>query len=463
SPEALRARLTERYFTDFASSWLDFLNSIQWHRAESLSDAIDQLTLMSDVRQSPLIALMNTLAWQGKAGQTGGALSDSLVKSAKNLFNSDNQPSIDQAAGPKGPLDSSFGPLLALMDGKAGGQGNTNLSLQTFLTRVTRVRLKLQQVTNATDPQAMTQSLAQTVFQGKAVDLTDTRDYGSLIAASLGQEWSSFGQAMFVQPMEQAWQQVLTPTADSLNAQWKSAIVDDWNSAFGGRYPFKAVSADASLSLMSQYLRADSGRIQRFLESNLGGVLHKEGSKWVADTVNAQGLTFNPAFLEAVNKLSHLADVAFTNGDAGLYFELRPGTAKDVMQTDLVIDSQRLTYLNQMPAWKRFAWPNDTSAPGASLSWISTQAGTRLYADLPGQWGLIRLLEKATVKGYMGGTTVFDVSWKTPDGLPLNYSLRTELGEGPLALLALKGFVMPERIFVTGNAAVTSDKVAGEK
>jgi hypothetical protein len=73
------------------------------------------------------------------------------------------------------------------------------------------VRLRLQQVTNATDPQAMTQALAQTVFQGKAVDLTETRDYGSLVAAGLGQEWSGFGQTVFVRPMEQAWQQVLRP------------------------------------------------------------------------------------------------------------------------------------------------------------------------------------------------------------------------------------------------------------
>ena len=31
---------------------------------QSLSDTIDQLTLMSDVRQSPIIALMNTLSYR---------------------------------------------------------------------------------------------------------------------------------------------------------------------------------------------------------------------------------------------------------------------------------------------------------------------------------------------------------------------------------------------------------------
>lgn len=189
SPEALRARLAERYFADFSGAWLDFLNSLRWQRAATLSDAIDQLTLMADVRQSPLVALMNTLSVQGRTGQTGEAIADSLVKSARQLFNRDNPPAIDQQSGSRGPLDATFGPVLALLDNRDGGTPTSRLSLQTFLTRVTQVRLRLQQVTNATDPQAMTRLLAQTVFQGKAVDLTETRDYGSLVAAGLGQEW----------------------------------------------------------------------------------------------------------------------------------------------------------------------------------------------------------------------------------------------------------------------------------
>ena len=71
---------------------------------------------------------------------------------------------------PVGPLDKTFAPLLRLLGDKAGG-GDSQLR-STDLTRVTRVRLKLQQVTNAPDPQEMTQQLAQTVLQGKTVDLT---------------------------------------------------------------------------------------------------------------------------------------------------------------------------------------------------------------------------------------------------------------------------------------------------
>ncbi|EPN9365481.1 ImcF-related family protein [Cronobacter muytjensii] len=445
SPEDLKQRLTARYFADFSGAWLDFLNSLRWQPAATLSDAIDQLTLMADIRQSPLVALMNTLAVQGRTGQVGDALSDSLVKSAKNLFAQDKQPVIDQRAGAHGPLDATFGPVLALMEDKA--TGNAGLSLQTYLTRVTQVRLRLQQVTNATDPQAMTQALAQTVFQGKAIDLTETRDYGSLVAAGLGQEWSGFGQTVFVRPMEQAWQQVLTPAAESFNAQWRTAVVDDWNSAFGGRYPFKDASSDVSLPLLAKYLDAESGRIARFLQTRLNGVLHKEGSRWVVDGINAQGLNVNPAFLQAMDTLSHIADVVFTNGEAGMHFDLRPGTAAGVMQTGLIIDGQKLTYMNQMPVWKRFTWPGDTEAPGASLSWVSTQAGTRLYADMAGAWGLVRLLDKASVRAYAGVNSSWHLTWSAPDGRALNYTLRTEAGEGPLALLKLRHFSLPDTIF----------------
>lgn len=327
SPEALQARLTQRYFTDFAGSWLSFLNSLRLNPANNIADVTDQLTLMSDVRQSPLIALMNTIAWQGQTGQHSESLSDSIIKSAKDLVSGQDKPAIDQSAsGPQGPLDDTFGPLLQLLGKNKGSNvmsADTSLSLQTYLTRITRVRLRLQQVASASDPQAMMQTLAQTVFQGKSVDLTDTQQYGSLISASLGEEWSGFGSTMFVQPLTQAWETVLQPSAASLNDKWSRSVVANWQTAFDGRFPFAASKSDASLPMLAEFVRKDSGRIERFLTTELNGVLHKEGSQWVPDKVNSQGLSFNPALLRAINQLSQLSDILFTDGSQGISFELQ--------------------------------------------------------------------------------------------------------------------------------------------
>ncbi|MDN6860175.1 ImcF-related family protein [Pseudomonas sp. CAN2814] len=455
-PEVLKAQLTERYFQDFSDAWLAFLNSIRWRKAHSLSDSISQLTLLSDVRQSPLIALMNTLAYQGRTEVKGEALADSLMRSAQQLLEKDKQPLIDQKSNdPHGPLESTFGPLLALLGKEKGGAAyaDDGLSLQAFLTRVTRVRLKLQHVTNASDPQAMTQALAQTVFQGTSVDLTDTLDYGGLIAASLGGEWSGFGQNLFVQPLNQAWEGVLQPSAAGLNSQWQRSVVANWERAFNGRYPFEVSGSDASLPMLGQMIRSGSGRIDQFIKAQLGGVLRKEGNRWVPDSAHSQGLHFNPQFLRAVNQLSDLADMLYTDGGLGMTFQLQAKPVRNVVETTFILDGVKLEYFNQMESWQQFTWPGGTDHPGASLSWTSLKGGARLFGDYSGVWGLIRLLEQARVTSLDGSDTRFELVLTAPDELPLTWQLQTELGRGPLAVLQLRGFALPENIFNVGAAA----------
>lgn len=453
SPEALKARLTERYFTDFGNAWLNMVNSIQWQEAASLSEAIAQLSLIGDVRQSPLVALMNTLNFQGKTGQKGELLADSIVDSAKKLIGQKKNAKqfIEQAQGPKGPLDGVFGPLMGVMEGKEGTGRNGNLSFQSWLARVTQVRLKLQQVTSAPDPQAMSQMLAQTIFQGKAIDLTDTRDYGSLVAASLGQEWNGFGQSLFVQPLDLAWRQVLVPAAGSLNARWQATIIDQWNKAFAGRYPFKATGSDASLPLLAQFLRSDSGRITAFLKTNLGGILHQEGNRWVIDPSASQGMVISPDFLRAINQLAELSDIVFSQGDAGVNFELMARPSRDVARVQLTLDEQHLDYFNQMESWQSFIWPGNTYYPGVSLSWRSVNSGMQLYASNQGNWGFIRLLNKARITPLDASRT--QLVWITADGNPLKFVMRSELGNGPLALLKLQGFTLPDTIFSVAAGA----------
>lgn len=462
SPEALKARLTQRYFTDFAGSWLNFLNSLHWNEANNIADVTDQLTLMSDVRQSPLIALMNTLAWQGQTGQQSEGISDSIIKSARDLVGGKDKPAIDQsAAGPQGPLDENFGPLLQLL-GKSRGSNvmpaDNSLSLQTYLTRITRVRLRLQQVASASDPQEMMQTLAQTVFQGKSVDLTDTRQYGSLIAASLGEEWSGFGSTMFVQPLTRAWETVLQPSAASLNDKWSRSVVANWHTAFDGRFPFAASRSDASLPMLAEFVRRDSGRIERFLTTELNGVLHKEGSQWVPDKVNSQGLSFNPAFLRAINQLSQLSDILFTDGSQGISFELQARPVPQVVETQLTIDGQKLHYFNQMADWQSFRWPGDTYKPGTMLTWTTVNAGASLFGDYSGTWGFIRWLDQG--KRAQLDRSQWMMSFTAPDGRTLQWVLRSQLGKGPLALLDLRGFTLPDQIFSVDSAATAQALMA---
>lgn len=48
--------------------------------------------------------------------------------------------------------------------------------------------------------------------------------------------------------------------------------------------------------------------------------------------------------------------------------------------------------------------------------------------------------------------------WVAPDGSPLKFIMRTELSDGPLALLKLQGFTLPETIFSQQEIVPTDDE-----
>lgn len=441
SPTVLKQQLTERYFSEYSAAWLYFLNTIKWHQADNVSDVIEQLTLLADTRQSPLIALMNVVKYQSEVAYKGDGLSDNFIRSAQELIGNKSKTGLPKNNQPSGPLTQTFAPLTSLLK-----NDNTNgLSLQTYLLRVTQVRLKLQNIANSADPQAMMQVLAKSVFKGSSVDLTETRDYGNLIAANLGEEWSGFGYSLFKRPLEQSWQVVLAPASMSFNDLWQTYIVSQWEKSFAGRYPFKNSDNEASLAELARFLRADTGLIDRFIINELSGVLEKKGGNWVVNNVKAQGLNFSPKFLEALTLFSDLSTELLPSGDVSLSFDLMPRSGSQIARTELVVNKQKLVYFNQAPIWQRFNWPGDGYSPYSQLSWSGDNTGLRLYAYYSGDWAWIRLLESASIKQI--DSSRYDVVWKTPDERKLRFILRTQLGGGPLTLLKLRNFTLPKTVF----------------
>jgi type VI secretion system protein ImpL len=484
----LRQRLRTRYFTDYTAAWAAMLNSFQWIGATNFSGVIDQLARLTDAQTSPLLAVMKSVQYQGEAGRPSQALTDTLVRKAQGLLGGSGS---DATQAPVvNPLDRSFGPLLALMgdaspvaSANAGNAPAANaaafngVSLSRVLTAATTVRLKLQQIQASPDAQAMARSLAQAVFQGKLSDLSQARDDAALTAASLGAQWTGFGQTMFVQPLDAAWQAVLQPAAASLNEAWRAGIVAPFASSFASRYPFSPTSADASFAEFGRYVRPDTGLINRFIEVELSGVLRRQGDQWVPNELAPQSLQFDPNFLAMLRLIGPMGAHLYAQGEAGYHFELMPQPTPDVTRTELTVDGQQVVYFNQRETWTPLGWPGNGLSGHASLNWQTLNGGLRLAFDSTGDWAFLRMLEKAHVKalddtryelvwnggaasgdaqaasaasGTTGGTTNGDAA------APLRYVLRAQTGAGPLDLLKLRGLRMPERIFVTGRAGVIS-------
>jgi type VI secretion system protein ImpL len=481
SPEALQAALTEQYFADYADHWRGFMNSMQWAQAPTLPAAIDQLKLMADARQSPVIALMKSLAYQGGAGARKDSLSDTLVARAQDLLGRKAAGAEAAQPDPAGPLGAAFGPVLRLTAQAPGT--NDDLSLQRFLDRATALRLRLQQISHSADADAQARQMAQALFQGKASALADTQSYAQLVAASLGSEWAGMGEALFVRPIAQAMQTVLQPAKASLNAAWRQGIATAWGRSFAGRYPFADTANDASLTELARFLHPETGLLAAFLGTHLAGALELQGDQWVPVTPGGQTggevLAFDPAFLRAVNALQRVAAHMMAQSELQYRFEVKPIPSPGLTETVLTLDGQKLHYYNQRERWQAMRWPaNTVEEPGARLQWQSEGAGTNRHYEFGGYWGWVRMLERASIEPLDSAT--YQLTWHGmpetraaatgPDSAdadaeslmaraakrpppadmvyPLKYLMRTDVGQGPLELLALRGFILPSRIFL---------------
>ncbi|HEV7834815.1 MAG TPA: ImcF-related family protein, partial [Caballeronia sp.] len=523
STDALERALTTQYFTDYAEHWQGFMNALQWQAAPNIPAAIEQMKLLADARQSPVIALMKSLDYQGTAGIRQASLSDTIVAKAQNIFGKKDDPQA-AIANDAGPLSASFGPVLRIIGqlgdtaSNKGSAQQSDVSLQRYLERVTALRLKLQQLTNSTDGDAQARQLAQALFQGKGSELADTQAYAQLIAASLGAQWSGMGDALFVRPVAQATQIVLQPAQASLNDAWRQTIVATWNKSFTGRYPFDNTDNDASIPELARFIRPQGGLISTFLSLQLAGVLELQGDQWVEVNTRGGALQFDPAFIKAVNTLQRVAGHLLAQGEPQYRFDFKPIPTPGITDTVLTIDAQKLHYYNQRETWQGLIWPsNDPETKGTRLQWQTEQAGTNKNFEFGGRWALVRMLERAKVEAVDSAT--FQLTWQaapdtrmmrvaavaSPDAAssttqkplhrasdnwngsvqeqtestehpaldslvtqepitaapanltyPLSYLMRTDVGKGPLELLALKGFVLPNRMFVDKPARATN-------
>ncbi|AZG14751.1 type VI secretion protein VasK [Cupriavidus pauculus] len=493
SADALRDALAQRYFADYAEHWQQFMNGLQWEPATTLPGVVDQLKLLADARQSPVIALMKSLAYQGGAGARKDSLSDTLVAKAQGILGRKDEAPEAVRPDPAGPLGAAFGPVLRLAgQPSTGNTGGSELSLQRYLDRVTAVRLRLQQMTQSADANALARQMAQSLFQGKGSDLADTQAYARLMAASLGAEWAGMGEALFVRPVVQAEQSVLQPAQASLNEAWRRSIALPWQRAFAGRYPFAATANDASLPELARYIRPQSGLINTFLLAELAGVLALQGDQWVP-VGSGTGLTFDPAFLKSINTLQRIGAHLLVQGEPRYQFELRPIPTPGLTDTRLTLDRQTLHYYNQRETWQAMSWPvANLQEPRTLLQWQTERAGTNKTLEIEGVWAWVRMLEHARVTPIDSATVqlTFHARPDTGDSSPgmakpkpetaeppdsaasllpraervaapatlvhpIHYQMRTAVGRGPLEALELRDLRLPERIFVD-RAAPTS-------
>lgn len=246
-----------------------------------------------------------------------------------------------------------------------------------------------------------------------------------------------------------AWQTILQPAAASLNEAWRLSVAAPFTSTFDGHYPFSDTTADASFVELGRYIKPDSGLIARFVTTQLAGMLQPQGNAWAPNELAPQALQFDPEFLAALRQLSTLGAQMYAQGDASYRFQIMPHPTPEVTRSILSIDGTKIEYFNQLEAYTSIVWPGNGQNGRVQLTWESLDAGMRMAFAANGDWALLRLLGTAQVKPL--DSTTYALTFNQGNGVPLHYDLKTQVGAGPLDLLKLRGFKLPQRIFMVGK------------
>jgi type VI secretion system protein ImpL len=149
---------------------------------------------------------------------------------------------------------------------------------------------------------------------------------------------------------------------------------------------------------MARFLRVDGGVISQFVSTQLGGIIERQGDQWVVMQATGRNtLRVDPEFVSALNRLTRVSNELFPTGDATLRYELRAIPTPGITDVKIALSGRDLHYFNQREEWTPFVWPGEALENGTRIEWQTEQAGPRVAFDFSGRFGLIRLLERATV------------------------------------------------------------------
>ena len=389
--DSLKAKLNERYLTDYLAQWRAFLKGAEVVRYANLQDASKKLAVLTR-NDSPLLALIYTASYNTAVGNADIATAFQAPQAFVPPGNADQY--IDKPN--KAYVDGLLA-LRAAVDQASSGTPDP-AALAAVGTAAGGARLAAQQAAQA--------------FRIDATGHMDSTTLGLLEQPIVNAE----GLARGFGPAQ----------ANAGGRSFCSAY-----NALTGKAPFNPkATTQATPAELTALLQPGTGTLWQFYNTNLKTLLVQQGTDYVA--VPNVPMAVNAAFLKFFNRLAAISQMMFPAGtkDPQLTFAVRNLPSGGVQTSAFKVDAQALLHTDTQ---KQFTW-NGGTAKEAGLT------ANNLPLVFSGPWAVFDLLNKAHVQKSASG---YDVSFalelantpvKAPDGTPV--VVRYELSGAGADILA---------------------------
>ncbi len=394
----LAQQLADRYYSDFLKQWRAYMKAAGVVKYASLPDASKKLGVLSG-NQSPLLALF----WL--ASQNIPVDQPDVVNALQPVQTVVPASSVDRyIAPPNQTYMNALVTLQASLDAVAQSPTDAGAKSQT-LTNATAAHVAARQVAQAfrLDPDAHIDTASLRLLEDPITNV-------EALLRTLG-------------PRE------LNGKGATLCAIYRPVL---------NKFPFNPTATpQATIADVNGLFHKPDGALWKFYDENLQKLLPKQGSQYVAVTVD--GVTLTPSFVTFFNNAVAFADFAYAGSspDPHFTYTLKPLTIEGIQSVGLQLDGQSFSSSGDAAAApKQFVWQaSGTHEAKASAKFGGTDLG---WSTHDGLWAIFQFFNEAETWVPKGNDNVLE--WiiragkdpmRLPSGKPLTISFELDMGGGP--------------------------------
>ena len=395
----LGQQLADRYYSDYIKEWRAYMKAASVVRYASLPDASKKLSVQSG-NTSPLLELF----WL--ASQNTAVDQPDVANAFQPVQTVVPPTSVDRyIAAPNQTYMNGLVTLQASVDTASQQQPVTDAAAASTLTSATAAKVSAKQVAQAfrVDADAHVDQTVQKLME-------DPITYVEALLRNLGPE-------------------ELNGKGRGLCAIYRPVL---------NKYPFNPASTvQSTVAEINGIFHKPDGALWKFYDENLQKLLPKQGSTYVAQTVN--GVSLTSSFVNFFNNAAAFTDFAYggNSPDPHFTYTLKPIVNEEIQSMGLQLDGQSITSTGSADVpGKQFVW--QASGTHEAKATVRFGGPDLTWSNSEGLWAIFQFFNKAETWTPAGTGNI--VLWtirvgqdavKLPSGKPLTVRFNLDMNGGP--------------------------------
>lgn len=393
--------LKARYLTDYANSWMTFLNNIKIVNFTQL-DQLNQAVSLLSSDNSLLLQLANLIK-------------NNIVTEA--FSNNDQLSNLAYIVHNTSQNENSF---------------------QAIISTLKELNTEISSIINSNNPDKEALDLAEYRMRNNggndAIEklLTMSSAYPEPIKGWLYTIASN------------AWQIILFQAQQEINTQWQKNIVPQYDAQLANRYPFQIMATQNATLESFAYFFEPNGLLDRFFTKNLAPFINTTQLPWTVKNVDSNSLQISLETLRNLQNIYTIQHTYFRNNDQHLYlpFSIQPqNLSAKIISLKFTLGQQSFTYLNQTPYQKNdFIWPDAFNSNQCQIV-ITDVTNQQSTIPCDGPWGLFKLFNQSDMQSSSNPNTYTATLQQDDNTVTLNIDAKQN--QDPFSLAMLSHFRLP--------------------